>query len=148
NPALGVKSVQELIELAKREPGKLNYASSGPGTVQHMAAALFDALAGTKMEHVPFKGASQMLPELLANRIQVLFGPANTVLPHVRSGDLIALAVAGDKRWEPMPELPTVAEQGVKGYKVDLWYALLAPANTPSGILTALNRDLNAYVDD
>ena len=148
NPELGVKTVQELIALAKSKPGMLNYASSGPGTVQHMAAALFAEITGTEMEHVPYKGASQMMPEILANRIQVLFGPANSVLPHIKSGGLVPLGVASNERWQEMPELPTIAEQGVDGYHVDLWYAFLAPAGTPKEIIAKLNRDLNTYLDD
>jgi tripartite-type tricarboxylate transporter receptor subunit TctC len=147
SPETGVRNVRELIALAKRQPGVLNFASSGPGTVQHMAAALFDSLAGTKMVHIPFKGASQMVPELLANRVQVLFGPANTLQQLVQSGKLVALAVTGDRRWGAMPDLPTVAEDGLPGYKVDLWYALLVPSRTPPEIVAALNRDLNAYLD-
>jgi len=148
NPKVGVRNVSELIAEAKRKPGSLNYASSGPGTVQHMAAALFDSLAGTQMVHIPFKGASQMMPEIVANRIQVLFGPANTVMPHIRAGTLTAIGVAGDKRWSELPDVPTIAEQGLAGYKVDLWYALLAPAKTPPAIIDALNKDLQAYADD
>jgi tripartite-type tricarboxylate transporter receptor subunit TctC len=148
NPKVGVRNVSELIAEAKRKPGSLNYASSGPGTVQHMAAALFDSLAGTQMVHIPFKGASQMMPEIVANRIQVLFGPANTVMPHIRAGTLTAIGVAGDKRWGELPDVPTIAEQGLAGYKVDLWYALLAPAKTPPAIIDALNKDLQAYADD
>jgi tripartite-type tricarboxylate transporter receptor subunit TctC len=148
SPETGVHNVRELIALARRRPGFLNVASAGPGTVQHMAAALFDSMAGTKMVHVPFKGASQMVPELLSNRVQVLFGAANSVLPFVRSGKLVPLGVTGDRRWSGMPELPTVAEDGLPGYKVDLWYGLLAPAKTPPEVIAMLNRDLNAYLDE
>ena len=148
NPSLGVRNVQELIALSKSRPGSLNYASSGPGTVQHMAGALFDSSAGTQMVHIPFKGAAQMIPELLASRVQVIFSAANTALPHIKSGALRALAVTGDKRWSEMPDLPTVAEQGVAGYRVDLWYAVFAPKNTPRPIVDFLNKELHAYVDD
>lgn len=148
NPSLGVRTIQDFIKLAKSKPGGLNYASSGPGTVQHMAGALFDSLAGTQMVHIPFKGASQMVPELLANRVHVIFSAANTALPHIRSGALVPIAVTGDKRWADMPDLPTVAEQGVPGYRVDLWYAVFAPKSTPRQVVNFLNQGLHAYVDD
>jgi tripartite-type tricarboxylate transporter receptor subunit TctC len=144
---LGVKTTAELIQLAKSKPGELNYASSGPGTVQHMAGALFAAQADIKMEHVPFKGASQMIPELLANRVQVLIGPANSVLPFIKAGKLVALGVSTDQRWNAMPDVPTISESGVPGYKMDLWYALMVPRQTPKAVVQTLNTKLNEYLN-
>ncbi len=146
NPQLEVETTAELIKLAKAQPGTLNFASSGPSTVQHMAGELFNATAGVEMVHVPFKGASQMMPELLANRVQVLIGPANSVLPYIRSGQLKAFGVAGTQRWSAMPDLPTVAESGLPGYQIDLWYAVLAPKNTPRATVEKLNGAINAYL--
>lgn len=148
NRDLGVDTTAQLIQLAKAQPGALNFASSGPGTVQHMAGALFSAAADVKMEHVPFKGASQMMPELLANRVQVLIGPANSVLPYVKSGQLKPLGVTSRERWKAMPEVPTLAESGVPGYQIDLWYAVLAPSKTPPEIIGKLNQSINAYLRD
>ncbi|GAA4343293.1 tripartite tricarboxylate transporter substrate binding protein [Pigmentiphaga soli] len=140
------RSVPELIDLLKRNPGKLNYASAGPGTIMHMTAEVFSAATGTSMTHIPFKGASQMVPEVIAGRVQVLFGAANSLIPFIKSGQVRALAVAGGSRWSGMPDLPTIAESGVPGFDLNIWYGVLAPKATPRPVIDKLNREINAYL--
>ncbi len=147
HPDVPAKNVQEFIAYAKTVPGKLNYATPGPGTPQHLAAELFMTQSGTKMEHVPFKGAGQIVPELLAGRVQVFFGAINSLLPHIRSGKLRALAVGGTERVSVAPEIPTVREQGLPGYDVDIWLGVLAPAGTPTDIVKKLHAEIVAAMN-
>jgi len=146
-PDVPAKTVPELIAHLKASPGKLNYASAGPGTVQHLAAELFQASTKTKMEHIPFKGATQMVPEMLAGRVQVLFGAINTLLQPMKLNQLRGLATTGTARSGVVPDLPTVAET-VPGYTVDLWYGVLAPATTPPEIVAKLNQEISAIMRD
>ena len=146
-PDVPAKNVQELIAHLKSAPGKLNYASAGPGTVQHLAAELFQATTKTKMEHIPFKGATQMVPDMLAGRVQVLFGAINTLLQPMKLNQLRGLATTGTTRSAVAPELPAVAET-VPGYNVDLWYGVLAPAATPTEIVAKLNEEISAIMKD
>lgn len=146
-PDVPAKNVQELIAHLKSAPGKLNYASAGPGTVQHLAAELFQAMTKTKMEHIPFKGATQMVPDMLAGRVQVLFGAINTLLQPMKLNQLRGLATTGTTRSAVAPALPTVAET-VPGYSVDLWYGVLAPVATPAEIVAKLNEEISAIMTD
>ncbi|MDX3908039.1 MAG: tripartite tricarboxylate transporter substrate binding protein [Pigmentiphaga sp.] len=139
------KSVQELIALLKEKPGAYNYASAGPGTIMHMTSEVFAAETGTSMVHVPFKGASQMIPEVIAGRVQVLFGAANSLIPFIKSGQVRALSVAGAKRWQGMPELPTLMESGVP-VDLNIWYGVLAPKATQRPVIDKLNKEINAYL--
>lgn len=139
-------SVKELIAIAKAKPGQLNYASSGQGTSNHLAAELFNSMAGTKIVHVPYKGAGQNLPALISGEVQLTFGPIVPALPMVRSGKLRALGVTGSKRSQAAPEIPTIAEAGVPGYRIDSWYGTLLPAGAPAAIVSRLNREIVAVV--
>jgi tripartite-type tricarboxylate transporter receptor subunit TctC len=139
HPTLPVKSVKELIALAKAKPGELNYASSGVATSTHLATELFKYLTGTDMVQVPYKGGAPGMIGLLSGQVQLYFATISTALPHVKSGKVRALAVTTAKRSVVAPEYPTVAEAGVRGYEHASWVGMLAPARTPAPILTALH---------
>src|SRR3981189_3636393 len=140
HPSVGVKSVKELIDLAKSKPDQLSFASSGVATGTHLSAELFKVLAGVKMVHVPYAGSPQAVTDLLAGRIQVFFSPASTVLQHVRDGKLVALASTEAKRTALAPELPTMAVAGLPGFETGLWFGLMAPVGTAKEIVDKLNR--------
>jgi len=129
------KTVAELIAAAKAKPGTLNYASSGAGGPQHMSAEMFMLLTGTKMVHVPYKGNAPAITDLLGGQVDILFSPINSALPHIKAGKLRALAVASEKRVASLPEVPTLSEAGVSGYKSEIWIGLFAPAKTPKDIV-------------
>jgi tripartite-type tricarboxylate transporter receptor subunit TctC len=143
NPKVPARNVRELVEYAKKNPGKLTFGSSGTGAASHLSAELFKALAGVDMLHVPYKGTGQAMTDLLAGQIDLLFAPAQTVMPQVQGGKLNALAVTGARRSFLMPDLPTVAESGVAGYAAVGWFGLLAPAKTPPAIVAKLSADAN-----
>jgi len=136
--SLPVNSVQELIALAREKPGALNYSSAGSGTTQHLAGELFKLRTGTKIVHVPYKGSGPSIAALLGGDVQMTFVNPLAIGQHVKTGRLRALAVAGAKRTELMPEVPTMKEAGVDGVEVPLWYGLFAPAATPRPIVDAL----------
>ena len=142
NSSVPANSLKELLALAKAKPDGLSYASSGSGSPQHLSAELFKSMAGIRMVHVPYKGAAPAVTDLLGGQVQVLFGPINTVLSHIKSGRLRALGVATTKRLAYFPDLPTVAEAGVPGYYSDIWFGLVAPAGTPREIVDKLNREV------
>lgn len=139
HPTLPVKSVKDLIALAKAKPGELNYASSGIATSTHLAAELFRHLTGTDMVQVPYKGGAPGIVALVAGQVQLYFATISTALPHVKSGKVRALAVTSAKRSIAAPEYPTVAEAGVTGYEHASWVGALAPAKTPAAIVSALH---------
>jgi tripartite-type tricarboxylate transporter receptor subunit TctC len=134
------KSAKEFIELAKREPGKLNYGTGGIGSAPHLAAVLLSTLADIKMEHIPYKGGSAHTAALLAGEVQLTLNTALELLPHVRAGKLRALAVTSKERYEGAPEVPTLIESGVPGYEFFVWWGLYAPAGTPVDIQEKLNQ--------
>jgi tripartite-type tricarboxylate transporter receptor subunit TctC len=136
------KSVKELIALAKSRPGQLNYASAGTGTAPHLSGELFNAMAGIRMVHIPYKGSPPAVTDLLAGEVALMFSPSSTVLPHVKSGRLRALAVTTAARLPSLPELPTVAESGLKGYETITWFGFVAPAKTPQAIVARLNAEI------
>ena len=143
NPKVPARSVKELVEYGKKNPGKLAFGSSGTGAASHLAAELFKSLAGVDMLHVPYKGTGQAVTDLLAGQIDLMFAPAQSVMPHVQAGKLRALAVTSAKRYSIIPDLPTVAEAGVPGYEAVGWFGLLAPAKTPAPIVEKLSADAN-----
>jgi tripartite-type tricarboxylate transporter receptor subunit TctC len=143
HPSLGVGSVAELIATAKRKPGEILFASSGVGTSPHMSAELFNMMAGVKLMHVPYQGSSQGINDVLAGRVPVMFAPASTALPHVRSGALIGLASTHARRMAMLPELPTMAEAGLPGFETGVWNGLMAPAGTPRPVVERLSRAAN-----
>lgn len=136
--SLPAKNVQELIAMAKEKPGSLNYSSAGAGTSQHMAAELFKLRTGTNIVHVPYKGSAPALTALIAGEVQLSFSNTVAIHQHVKSGRLRALAVAGPKRTDVLPDVPTMKEAGVEGVEVPLWFGLLAPAGTPREIVQLL----------
>jgi tripartite-type tricarboxylate transporter receptor subunit TctC len=137
-----VNSARELIAAAKAAPGMILYGSSGNGTVTHLYGELFNLGAGVKLGHVPYKGSSQALTDLLAARIQLLFTPASTVVPHVRAEKIKALGAIGRKRLAALPGVPTLAEAGIAGFESGLWFGLNAPAGTPRPMVERLNREV------
>ena len=142
-PELGVKSVKELIALAKAKPDTISFGSSGVGSSTHLALELFKSLAQVKITHVPYTGSPQVVTDLLAGRIDGYFSPASTVMGHVRAGKLVALAVTDAKRSPFMPDLPTMIEAGVPDFESVLWFGLVAPAGTPQPIIDKLARAAN-----
>jgi tripartite-type tricarboxylate transporter receptor subunit TctC len=141
-PDLPVRSVQELIALAKSKPGVLNYASAGPASLAHLAGALFEQMAGVKLTEVPYRSSSQSILDTTEGRIEMQFGTMGPVLPHIRAGKVKALAVTGLKRIDILPEVPTLDESGLKGYDAVLWLAVVAPAGMPPAIVARMNREL------
>ena len=131
NPDLPVKSVQELVAYARARPGELNYGSPSSGSTPHLAGELFNALTGSKLVHVPYKGAALGLNDLIAGRVQLSFDNIPPAIPHIRSGKLRALAVTASRRSALLPEVPTAIEAGLAGFDVSAWFGLLAPAGTP-----------------
>ena len=141
NPSMGVSNIHELVAAAKAQPGRINYASSGPGTGGHLAVELLSWMAGIKFTHVPYKGAAPALVDVIGGQVQFMCTSPLPAMPHVKSGKLRALAMTGSKRSPSAPDIPTVAEAGYKGYETTLWYALLAPARTPRPIITRLHDE-------
>jgi tripartite-type tricarboxylate transporter receptor subunit TctC len=144
NPAVPARSVAELIALAKAQPGKLSYASTGNGTPTHLAAELFKRMAGVEIVHVPYKGGAPAAVDLLAGQVQLSFISAPAVMPHVKSGRLRALAVTNAKRSQLLPALPTIAESGLPGFESEGWHGLCGPARTPAATIAALHRAAGA----
>jgi tripartite-type tricarboxylate transporter receptor subunit TctC len=146
-PALGVTTVGELIALAKARPDGIAYGSSGSGTAPHLSGELFNLLAGVKLLHVPYKGSSQAVTDLLGGQIQVMFSPAPTVLPHIRAGKLTALATTGARRTAVAPDLPTLTEAGLTGFDTGVWLGLLAPPGTSRAIVDRLAAAIGQALD-
>ena len=148
NPAFEAKSVQELIALAKKQPGRIAYASSGNGSAQHLAAELFRQRAGIDLVHVPYKGGGPALQDVIGGQVPMFFANMASGLPHVKTGKVRGLAVTGAKRSASAPDIPTIAETGVPGYEVYEWNAVFAPAGTPTEIISkaqaAIQRALSA----
>ena len=139
HPSLPVKNVRELIALAKAKPGQLNYASTGAGQSTHLSMELFKLMAGITVTHIPYKGSSPALTDLLAGHVSLMFDNMPSCLPHVKAGKLRALAVSTLKRSPALPALPTVAESGLPGFEVSVWFGVLAPAGTARDIVSRLN---------
>jgi tripartite-type tricarboxylate transporter receptor subunit TctC len=142
HPSLPVKSVKELIALARARPGQVNYAGSGSGSTPHLAAELFNALAKVTMVHVPYRGTGPAIVGLMSGEASVMFMPTTNAVPLVKAGRLRALAVTSRERVPALPGLPTVSESGLKGYESSQWYGVLAPAGTPADVLDLLNKNI------
>ena len=142
HPTLPASNVKELIALARAKPGEINYASSGVGVSNHLAAELLSSMANIKLTHIPYKGSGAALPALIGGEVKLGFGPILPALPHVKAGRLKALGVSGLKRSAAAPDIPTIAEQGLPGFQVDSWYGVFVPAKTPKHIVALLNREL------
>ncbi len=143
NPKVAASNVRELIALARSNPGKLSFGSSGSGAASHLSAELFKSMAGVDLLHVPYKGTGQAVTDLVAGHLDLMFAPAQTVMPYVREGRLKALAITGAKRSETLPDLPTVAESGLPGYEAVGWFGLLAPVATPRPTVAKASADVN-----
>jgi tripartite-type tricarboxylate transporter receptor subunit TctC len=142
HPDVPAKNVLELIAHAKTRPGELNFGSSGTGSPQFLGGTLLGQMSGTKMNHVPYKGAAPAVTDLLAGRIQVWVGAANSLLPHIKSGRLRVLATGAPQRFDSLPSAPTVAESGLPGYSVYPWLGLFVPAKTPPEIIAKINSEV------
>lgn len=142
-PNLAVRSVAELIALAKREPGTLTFASPGNGTTAHLGMELFRQMTGTDMLHIPYRGSTQAHQDLLAGRVDIMLDNLSSVLPHVRERRLPILAVSAAHRSPQLPDVPTIAEAGVAGFDVTAWGGIVAPAATPAEVVERLNREVN-----
>ena len=140
NPALPVKDVRELIAYSKAHPGQLSYASSGNGASSHLAGVLFNGIAGTDLQHVPYKGTGPALNDLLGGQVSMSFTDVLTALPYIKAGKLRPLGIATAQRSRALPDLPTLAEQGVKGYDVSVFFGIVAPAGTPPETIARLNK--------
>ena len=146
HPSLPAGSVKELIELARSQPGRVNYGSGGNGSTPHLAGAMFAAMAGVALTHVPYKGTAPAMADLIGGQVQIAFLGIPTVLPHVKSGKLRVLAVTGKRRSPELPGVPTVDEAGVPGYELSPWYGLLAPAGTPREVVVRLGEEVSRVV--
>jgi len=146
NPAVPAKTLAELIALAKAQPGKLNYASSGPGTPYHMAGELFKAMAGLDIVHVPYKESSGARTGVLGGQVEMMFDAVTVMNEHVKAGKVRALATSGKTRSAVMPDVPTLAEAGVPGYDAVIWLGLIAPKGTPPEIVARLNAEITKIV--
>jgi tripartite-type tricarboxylate transporter receptor subunit TctC len=144
HPSLPVKSVKDLVALAKARPGQLNFASNGLGSSTHFATEMFMLMTSTRMVHVPYKGLSLAMTDLLSGQVQLMFSSAVAMLPHVKAGRLRAIAMTGAKRSTVIADIPTVSEAGVREYEAGSWYGILAPAGTPTAIIERLNREIVA----
>jgi tripartite-type tricarboxylate transporter receptor subunit TctC len=142
NPEVPANSVMDLISLARKHPGKLNYASSGSGAAAHLAGELFKTMTGVDLVHVPYKGAQPALTDVIAGQVQVMFATSASVIPFIKAGKLRALAVTTAQRSASVPELPTVAEAGVPGFEAITWHGVVVPAATPAPLIERLNRDI------
>ena len=148
NPKVPANNIAELVAYAKKNPGKLTFGSSGTGAASHLSAELFKSMAGVDLLHVPYKGTGQAVTDLLAGQIDLLFAPAQAVMPHVQAKKLKAFAVTSARRSSSVPDLPPVAEGGVAGYEAIGWFGLLVPAATPAAVVEKLSADANRVLND
>ncbi|MDB5810739.1 MAG: hypothetical protein JWN94_2861 [Betaproteobacteria bacterium] len=140
NPVVPAKSIQELIALGKARPGQLNYGSSGSGTTVHLSGELFASVAGIKMVHVPYKGATESLTALLGGQLDLMFASLSSAIPLVKAGRLRAFGVTGERRSPSIPEMPTIAEAALPGYSASAWFGIVGPAGMPPAAVTALSN--------
>ena len=143
HPSLPVKNVQELIALARKRPGELNYASASLGGLPHLSGELLKNMTGIRMNHIPYKGAAPATTDVVAGHVSIMFNNMLSAVPQIKSGRLRPLGVTTRKRSAALPDVPTIAESGVKGYEVSGWYGVLAPAGLPTELLTRLNTEIN-----
>jgi len=146
NPALPVNSVSDLIKLAKDKPGQINFASSGSGTSIHLSGELFKTMAGVDMTHVPYKGSSPALTDLIGGQVQIMFDNLPSALPQIKGGRLRAIAVTSLKRAPVLPDIPTISESGLPGFEASSWFGVLAPAGTPAAVVARINTEVNKWL--
>lgn len=142
HPSLPAKSIRELIELAKAQPGKLNYASAGNGVANHLAMELFKQMTGTDIVHVPYKGAPQAVSDVLAGHMNMMFNSIAPIVAHIKAGRVRVLGIASAKRSQQLRDIPTIGESGVPGFVAENWFGMFAPAKTPKQIITRINEAL------
>jgi tripartite-type tricarboxylate transporter receptor subunit TctC len=147
NPKFPAKSVKELIELAKKQPGQINFSSSGVGGAPHLAGELFNQMAGVKLAHIPYKGSAPSFTDLIGGQVSITFDSLVQSLPYIQAGKLRPLAVLADKRSNQLPDVPTLAESGVPGYNFANWFGLVAPAGTPADRIRTLNEAVRKVLD-
>jgi len=147
HPSVPAKNVKEFIALAKKDPGKLNYASSGPGTPYHMAAELFKTMTGTDIVHVPHKASGEMRNSVLGGHVQMAFDAITTMAENVKAGQVRALGTTASKRSTVLPDVPTIAESGVPGYEATIWLGIMAPKGTPKDIVDKINAAINKAIE-
>jgi tripartite-type tricarboxylate transporter receptor subunit TctC len=148
NPSVPAKNVQELIAYIKAHPGKVNFGSAGPGSTEHLAGELFRSMTGTKIEHVPYKGGAPMMNDLISGQIQMALETSPSAYPHVKAGQVRALAVTSARRSPAYPGVPTLSEAGVKGYEMITWYALMAPKGTPAAVVQRVDAELQKLLKE
>ena len=146
HPSVPAKSVAELVALAKAQPGKLNFGSGGKGIQSHISGEMFKSAAGVDIVHVPYKGTVQAVSDLVAGQVQLVFADMVPALPHIRAGRLRALAVTTEQRSPALPDVPTMIESGIPGYRAGVWWAVMAPKGTPGAIVNRLNGELGLVV--
>ena len=142
HPSLPTKTLSELLSLAKSRPGQLNYASSGVGSSNHMAAELLKYMAGININHIPYKGNAPALTDLIGGHVEILFSGVPALLPHIKSGRIRPIAIGSPRRFAAVPQVPTFEEAGLKGYEASTWFGLMAPAKTPKEIVSKLNTEV------
>ena len=147
HPTLPVHSVKDLIAYAKKNPGRLNYGSSSAGRADHLAGEIFSIMAGVKMQHVPYKGGAPAMIDLLGGNIQLIFATLSTSVMHVKAGKIRPIAMTSARRWEQMPDIPTVAEAGLPGFEVENWYGFIGPRGTPPARVALLHREINRSLE-
>ena len=143
HPSVAANSVQQLIDYAKKNPNKLNFASNGNGSSSQLAAVMFNTMAKTEMVHIPYKGLSPAVTDLIGGQVQLMFSSVVAILPHIQAGKVKVLAVTSAQRIQSLPNVPTIAESGLAGYETSSWYGILAPAGTPAAIVSKLNAEIN-----
>src|SRR6185436_8832201 len=148
HPEVQARTVEQLILLAKKNPGKLNYASSGAGAAAHLAGELFKTMAGVDIVHIPYKGAQPALTDLIAGHAQLMFATSASVIPYMKAGRPRALAVTTAQRSPSVPDLTTVAEAGLPGFEATTWHGVVVPAATPGPLVQRLNQDINAVLKE
>lgn len=146
HPSLPVKSLQDVLRLAKERPGKLNYASSGPGTPYHMAGELLKSMAGIYLVHIPYRGSSGARTDVIGGQVDLMFDAVTTMAEQARAGKVRAIATSGRQRSEVLPDVPTLHEAGVPGYEATIWLGLMAPRGTPAAVVNKLNEEVRKIV--
>ena len=146
NPGVPVRSLRELIALARKEPGKLRYGTAGPGTTQHLSGELLNTLEKINLVAIPYKSSAQMTTDAIGGQIEVLFHNAQVLLPHVKAGTLRPIAITSAKRSASVPDIPTMAEAGVPGFEITAWFGVMAPGSTPSALIQKISADVQRVV--
>jgi tripartite-type tricarboxylate transporter receptor subunit TctC len=148
SPKLGVSNVKELIALAKANPGKLNFSSSGVGSVSHVTAEMFATMAGIRLTHVPYKGTQLSVPDMMSGQVAILFDNVMTAKPHVDSGRLKGIAISSRQRSSLVPDIPTIDESGLPGFDSSNWFGIFGPAHTPPAVVARINTEMNRILRD